>query len=608
VRLHSFEIKNVGPLKHVAVEGLSNVVVFAGPNGVGKTNINNQILQLAQNPHQNLSTWMIVEASEESEAQRWGKSKLDTRQRPDAQILSAHLQRNQRRNQYQGSFLNFDSDRAIRNVQSYGFSWDIGNPLNEDVGWNVGFQSMQNRYNDVRHSLFRIVEGQRRELADRLFQAKAAGQATMDIDFPDVLKPFKDAFWQLLGPKQLLEVSVKDQQIYFEHSDVRLPLDALSSGEKEVVNIVFDFILRAPRNCIVLFDEPELHLHPELSYKLLQTLAGLGGNNQFVFSTHSPEIISASLENTVIFVTPPQTPAVNQAIVVHREDATHHALQTLGQSIGVISLGKKLVLVEGEETSLDKQTYGAVLQGAFPEFVLVPIGGKSALRSFDEIRDSVLNKTIWGVEFYMLCDRDAVNFLGKQSLEAVSGKNVVALPRYHLENYFLDAQVWARAFSNMEPVGSWLRDPAAIRVRLRELAHSIVPYAVALRVSTTVRERVGNVSLMPRGASAVADAEELAQLFIAKLKAEADRLAEGLDAEWIKRMVNEEHGRLTKALADDSPAWMNDLPGRPLLGKFSGAVGIQVGRLKQMYLAAAEKSIVFADVFNIFEGFRASGK
>jgi predicted ATP-dependent endonuclease of OLD family len=66
------------------------------------------------------------------------------------------------------------------------------------------------------------------------------------------------------------------------------------------VNIVFDFLLRNPSDCIVFFDEPELHLHPELSYKLLQTLSSIGKNNQFVFCTHSPEIITASIENSVV--------------------------------------------------------------------------------------------------------------------------------------------------------------------------------------------------------------------------------------------------------------------------------------------------------------------
>jgi energy-coupling factor transporter ATP-binding protein EcfA2 len=604
MRVRSFEVKNVGPLQLVSVADLSNVVVLAGPNGVGKTQIDNALLQLARNPTPS-PIWMTVEATNDEERKRWGKGLLDTRQAHDAATLRTYLQRNQKRNRYQGSFLNFDSDRAIRNVQQYGFSWNIGDPLAEDLGWNVGFEPLQSRYNDVRHSLFRIVEAQRREIADRALAAQQAGAQQLDLNFPDVIKPFKDAFWQLLAPKRLLTVSTQDQQIYYELNGTKLSVDTLSSGEKEVVNIVFDFLLRDPRHCVVIFDEPELHLHPELSYKLLQTLASIGTSNQFIFSTHSPDIISASLENTVVFITPPQDADTNQAIVVHRDDATHHALQALGQSIGVISLGKKLVLIEGDETSLDKQTYGAILQSSFPEFVLVPVGGKGILRSFDEVRDSILNKTIWGVAFYLLCDRDAVNLLGPAALAQSSvHKNIKQLPRYHLENYFLDEGVLAVGFASIEPPTSRLCTPANIKAKLLEIAASVVPYATALNVAASIREKVGNVSLMPKGAGDPQTPQELAAKLLARLRDESARITQGLDPRQVESLVIAEYGRLHQAVADDNPVWRADLPGRLILNKFAGEAKLQVGRIKQLYLANADKSRTFADVFDIFSQFK----
>lgn len=604
MRLRSFEVRNIGPLKLVSVSELSNVVVFAGPNGVGKTNINNALLQLARNPTSNPNTWIVVEATDDIERQRWGKSTLDTRQQNEAIILRTHLQRNQRRDRYESSFLNFDSDRAVRNVQNYGFSWDIGNPFAEDIGWDIGFQSLQDRYNDVRHSLFRIVESQRRQIADQVLEMQKTGATELKLDFPDVIKPFKDAFWSLLAPKALVEVNVKDQQIYYEFNGTKLGFNSLSSGEREVVNIVFDFLLRRPRHCIVLFDEPELHLHPELSYKLLQTLSGIGAGNQFIFSTHSPEIISASLENSVVFVTPPRGPDDNQAIIVHRDDETHHALQTLGQSIGVVSLGKHLVLIEGEETSLDKQTYGAILKNRFPEFVLVPVGGKDGMRSFEDVRDSILNKTIWGVSFYLLCDRDATNSLGKAKVAAEVGSRIKSLSRYHLENYFLNENVLALCFEGMEPADSWLRNPIEIKKKLIELARSVVPYAVALAVAATVRESVGNISVMPKGAATAENADALAQLILQRVGAETTRFSSGLEPNVIRSMVVDEYTRLSIAVENDDPLWKSELPGRVILNKFASAAQTSVGRLKQLYLSKAEGTDAFAEVVAIFQSFR----
>jgi energy-coupling factor transporter ATP-binding protein EcfA2 len=606
MRIKSFQIKSVGPIAQVHVVDLADVVVFAGPNGVGKTSIISALLNLARQPNASNDIWMVVEATNAQESSRWGKPILDTRVQADANLLAQTLHRSRRRNQYHGAFLNFDSDRAVRNVQSYQFQWDIGNPLTEEIGWDVGWNTLFSRYNEVRHTLFRMVEGQKREIADKAFTLKDTGQGTMPLDFPDVLKPFKDAFWQLLAPKKLVEVNTRDQQIYYDFNGSKLSFETLSSGEKEVTNIVFDFLLRDPADCVVVFDEPELHLHPELSYKLLQTLAGIGQRNQFLFSTHSPEIISASLENTVVFVTPPQSPDVNQAVVVHRDDQTHHALQTLGQSIGVISLGKRIVLVEGEEASLDKQTYGAILRNRFPEFVLVPAGGKDAIRSFADVRDNILNRTIWGVGFYLLCDRDAANVLGANSVANAQSGRIKLLPRYHLENYFLDPVVLAQCFASMEPADSWLRNSTSIKAKILEFAHSVISYAVALNVTAAMRERVSNISVMPKGAMEAKSADELISLMSTKLVAEQKRVSDGLDDTLLRSLVQSEYARLTKSIDDDSEVWLRDLPGRIILHKFAAAAGIQAGRLKQLYLTNANTDTAFADIVAIFEQFRAT--
>ena len=404
----------------------------------------------------------------------------------------------------------------------------------------------------------------------------------MELDIPDILKPFKDAFWQLLAPKKLVEVNTRNQQIYYEIDGNNLAIETLSSGEREVINIAFDFILRGPEDCVVVFDEPELHLHPELSYKLLQTLSSIGKRNQFLFCTHSPEIISASLENTVVFVKQPQQDNDNQALVIHRDDETHHALQALGQSIGVISLGKKLVLIEGQEASLDKQTYGAILRSQFPEFVLVPAGGKDTIRSFADVKENILNKTIWGVGFYLLCDRDAANSLGQEALTAGQSNRIKLLPRYHLENYFLDEKVLATAFAQMEPDGSWLRDAGAIKQKIIELAHAVVPYAVALIATAHMRERVGNVSVMPKGAIDAKNAGELFAIMNAKLEAELGRVQAGLDKALLQKVVASEFERLSKAVDADDHIW----------------------RVKQLYLAHVDPQTTFREIITIFEEFR----
>ncbi|MBX3664246.1 MAG: ATP-binding protein [Burkholderiales bacterium] len=606
MRLKSVCIESLNGIDKVEIGDLADVVVFAGPNGVGKTRILRALVDFFRKPRAG-NVRILVEATSDAEAMTFGKPQLDTGIPSDTEKLRGLLTKSQRRNRYRSTVLNFESDRSIVQIQPFNFSWDFNDPFEEDVGWDQTYTFLRDRFSDVQHSLFKLVENQRRKLADKAFQMQANGLPNMPLDFPDPLERFKDAFFQLLGPKRLVEANLRQQSLIYELDGERRPLETLSSGEREVVNIVFDFLLRNPSDCIVFFDEPELHLHPELSYKLLQTLSGIGKNNQFLFCTHSPEIITASIDNTVVFVTPKKSDHSNQAIIVGRDDATHHALKLLGQSIGIISLGKKLLLIEGDESSLDKQTYGAILKTDYPEFVLVPVGGKGTIRSLEDIRESVLNRTIWGVEFYMLCDRDAAHGMGLQSLAAQPTDRLKMLPRYHLENYFLDEIVLAHLFSRMErDPESWLRTPDKIRSVLRELAKDTIPVATALHVAAAVRETTGNVDIKPKQCGS--SIETLVEAFKVRVQTERQRVQDNLDMEMIEALCRSEYERLYQAVHDDSPNWLTDIPGRIVLNKFAAKANLQPGRLKTLYIQSTNEAgrDPFAEIRTLLDSFRES--
>ena len=90
-------------------------------------------------------------------------------------------------------------------------------------------------------------------------------------------------------------------------------------------------------------------------------------------------------------------------------------------------------------------------------------------------------------------------------------QNFQMLSRYHLENYFLDAEILCQCFAEREEEGSWLRSAKQIEQRLREIARSELGYVVSLVVSKKIRDETGHVNAMPKGChemdcSALADA------------------------------------------------------------------------------------------------------
>jgi hypothetical protein len=610
MRLSAFHAEDIQPIKLMEADALSDVVVLAGPNGVGKSRFLQWLLNHFQNPTGSAQNWVVVEATSDLEKATWGKPALDTRHPQDALLLIQTLQRGGRkRADTQSSLLNFESDRKITSVQPLQFNWDYADPYLEDVGWNFGFNTLTSRFNDTVHSIFRKVRSRREKISlyveglIRSQQKDAIGKPVLvdPRDFPDPLSLFKDAFKLLLAPKELEEPEPQKSQLYYTHEGQSFPISVLSSGEREVVNIVFDFLLRNPSDCIVIFDEPELHLHPELSYRLIQTLRAAGARNQFIFCTHSAEIISASLDNSVVFISPPKEPPINQAIRVAENDDTHQALRLVGQSIGIVALGKKIVLIEGQHGSLDKQTYGALLRGKFPDLVLVPSGGKGFIQSFGSLNELVLQRSIWGVDFFMLCDADAIppgRDLAK--LDQLSQGRMQVLKRYHLENYFLEPEVIARIFEPFETETSdrsWLRDPTAINDRLREIAREILSYAAALIVSAHFRERAGNVDLMPKGCQGKTT-DELIALFEACANTERNRITDALSSSELAAFTRETMAELEKALSDET--WKEKIPGRPILQIFCSGKhsGLDFGRFKTAYIRAATEiaSSPFAEI------------
>ena len=111
------------------------------------------------------------------------------------------------------------------------------------------------------------------------------------------------------------------------------------------------------------------------------------------------------------------------------------------------------------------------------------------------------------------------------------------LPRYHLENYFLEEHVIAAVFDYLEtPSNSWLREPKQIREAIREFALPFVPYGVALRIAHRLRISAGNIDLMPKQCHGLS-LEELIAAFDERRTQERRRFDEVLSGTAINELI-----------------------------------------------------------------------
>ena len=87
-----------------------------------------------------------------------------------------------------------------------------------------------------------------------------------------------------------------------------IPIDALSSGEKQILLILLRVFLMDGKEAYVLLDEPENSLDISWQYELINTLVKLNPNAQYFITTHSPSIFGDGWGDKIIYMEDITTP------------------------------------------------------------------------------------------------------------------------------------------------------------------------------------------------------------------------------------------------------------------------------------------------------------
>ncbi|WP_033902468.1 AAA family ATPase [Pseudomonas sp. FH1] len=235
--------------------------------------------------------------------------------------------------------------------------------------------------------------------------------------------------------------------------------NVLSSGEKEVVDILLDLYLRKDEynNTIFMFDEPELHINSSIQRNLLIEINKLIGENcQIWLTTHSIGFIRAlqdelkeqcqiiyfdeqyNLASETKTLTPaPKNPAMWRKIFgVALDDLTH----LLSPKRIVYCEGRDSPGVGGRERGLDAQAYNTIFNERYPETLFVSSGGNTELDQRSDIAIAILSKALPSLEILVLKDRDSGSgrCVSLQEREQYLNNNLEhhrMLNRWEIENY-----------------------------------------------------------------------------------------------------------------------------------------------------------------------------
>ena len=103
-----------------------------------------------------------------------------------------------------------------------------------------------------------------------------------------------------------------------------------------------ELIILRPNNSVLLFDEPDIHLHEEIQRKLIKILSNIGENNQIWISTHATAIMNSVKFNNLFRLTYPSNNR-NQISRIFNSKDILELFKSVSGSLSQITVGEKIV-------------------------------------------------------------------------------------------------------------------------------------------------------------------------------------------------------------------------------------------------------------------------
>ncbi|MDR0777877.1 MAG: AAA family ATPase [Methanomassiliicoccaceae archaeon] len=185
-------------------------------------------------------------------------------------------------------------DNKMGDDEIINWAKDINAKLNfiRDAGFDVDMPSGL-RFPPARYDL----TGSRKEYLDLIHGLSEFVERSYYLSESVVV--FKDIINSFLIDKDM-RIDENDHVTFLLSNGIALPLNALSSGEKQIFILFFRMLFEAAPSSFVMIDEPEISLHVSWQQKIggmMKDVARLR-DLQVVIATHSPQIIHEDWELT----------------------------------------------------------------------------------------------------------------------------------------------------------------------------------------------------------------------------------------------------------------------------------------------------------------------
>lgn len=260
------------------------------------------------------------------------------------------------------------------------------------------------------------------------------------------------------------EIFKINTKVYNEERDTSGDLATMSAGMRSIylLSLIEAYISEESSvPSIIMIEDPEIYLHPQLQKSASEILFRLSKKNQVIFSTHSPNMIfnfaSRQIKQVVLdeeyYTTIIENPDID------------NILDDLGYTANDLMNVSFVFIVEGKQDSnrlpmLLEKYYSEIYDedGMLQRISIIPTNSCTNIKTYANLK--YINKLYLKDQFLMIRDSDGKNpkYLVKQlcnyysarekedvaNLPRVTPRNVLVLKYYSFENYFLDPKVMAK--------------------------------------------------------------------------------------------------------------------------------------------------------------------
>jgi energy-coupling factor transporter ATP-binding protein EcfA2 len=216
------------------------------------------------------------------------------------------------------------------------------------------------------------------------------------------------------------------------------PISSLSDGEKQVLGMLADLGILAPEDALIIVDEPELNLHPDLAVSLWNWIERRRPSAIFIYATHS---LSFAMRPSVTDVFVLRELGTEPLHLITPFDWPSEDLRPFLGAIPAVLPSRELLVVEGEgDASFDRGFYSWILGDSMK---VANVG------SCDTVKAAVRRLGVWAsvaeigrVLIGGVVDRD---YKADWELATFEKAGCTVLPYHEAESYICHPEVAAHA-------------------------------------------------------------------------------------------------------------------------------------------------------------------